>query len=107
MRISDWSSYVCSSDLLVAGRKDMWLVLQAVARGNFDQFDLRHLGYSIGALRVTVGPTASPRPAGPTRIRRPAARDRRHRQIGRASRRERVYQYVYISGVAVSIKKQK
>src|SRR3546814_17476992 len=64
---------------LVAGRKDMWLVLQAVARGNFDQFDLRHLGYSIGALRVTVGPTASPRPAGPTRIRRPAARDRRHR----------------------------
>src|SRR3546814_8196267 len=43
---------------LVAGRKDMWLVLQAVARGNFDQFDLRHLGYSIGALRITVGPTA-------------------------------------------------
>src|SRR3546814_20352084 len=80
MRISDWSSYVCSSDLLVAGRKDMWLVLQAVARGNFDQFDLRHLGYSIGALRVTVGPTASPRPAGPTRIRRTAARDRRLRR---------------------------
>src|SRR3546814_363480 len=101
MRISDWSSYVCSSDLLVAGRKDMWLVLQAVARGNFDQFDLRHLGYSIGALRVTVGPTASPRPAGPTRIRRPAARDK----IGRASCRERVCQYVLISVVSVSSKK--
>src|SRR3546814_17353945 len=71
MRISDWSSDVCSSDLLGVDR---------IAAPHDDEVGLHHL------LRIG----AAPRAAG---------------EIGRASCRERVCQYVSISVVAVSLKK--
>src|SRR3546814_19278299 len=91
MRISDWSSDVCSSDL--------WLPSNA-------------------ASSRCGGHRAEPDRAHPCRTRLQGRADRlrpdrnlRHRQplrrqIGRESCRERVCQYVYISVVAVSLKKK-
>src|SRR3546814_17562904 len=95
MRISDWSSDVCSSDLATAGR---------TAAGR-------------QAPPYPLGRAAAPRAAA-RRLRetgasyRPAAVDivdlagRIGRQIGRASCRERGCQYVEISVVDVSFKKK-
>src|SRR3546814_18135628 len=95
MRISDWSSDVCSSDLIgiVAQAKDR-LAGRAVGDGH---------------PAVIVGDAVG-RPAQPVfgavllDHREPALIDE---QIGRASCRERVCPYVYISVVAVSLKKNK
>src|SRR3546814_11865925 len=91
MRISDWSSDVCSSDLYgVAAR------LRAEREPRIDAF--RELG------AVEIDAPLPPEPADNTyqyggRFPDPA-------QLGRASCRERVCQYVYISVVAVSLKKK-
>src|SRR3546814_12887245 len=77
MRISDWSSDVCSSDLSARWRR-------ALARAS---------------------PPRADRPARGRRCRAAAPR-RRSAEIGRASCRERVCQYVSISVVAVSLKKK-
>src|SRR3546814_16890874 len=77
MRISDWSSDVCSSDLAIGMTFDE-LVERAYDRGVFDRGNS-----NAGSVRV----------AGQT-------------PIGRASCRERVCQYVEISVVAVSLKKK-
>src|SRR3546814_14549253 len=112
MRISDWSSDVCSSDLL----------------GPFGQGEV---AAQTGALHVAALPrsvAAGPQGSGDCRKRimalscRPLPRvrgdlggggldpDLRARtvvqQIGRASCRESVCQYVYISGVAGSLKQK-
>src|SRR3546814_16277257 len=78
MRISDWSSDVCSSDLSVPRR------------------------------RVSVSVTQASAPACVTMTTRtpPLLLSPRWIKIGRASCRERVCQYVYISVVAVSLKKK-
>src|SRR3546814_11881950 len=96
MRISDWSSDVCSSDLpaptsetpmqptcspLMAGRKN-------VSRSSSEP------NRAIGAAMHMAGAQAF-RLADATA------------EIGRASCRERVCQYVSISVVGVSLKKQK
>src|SRR3546814_20309083 len=98
MRISDWSSYVCSSDLRLPRPGDAVAVLGRTEKDRHDQVG----GEVLAQLAVDVG-------------------RRRHAvfqqlfeqriveigdQIGRASCRERVCQYVSISVVAVSIKKQ-
>src|SRR3546814_11100423 len=114
MRISDWSSDVCSSDLPEKGKH---------AHG---QVDVEH-----PAPREIIGQPAAERGAddrpedrahAPDRHRRAVAfgridveQDRlahRHERraenaldIGRASCRERVCQYVYISVIALSLKK--
>src|SRR3546814_13468439 len=82
MRISDWSSDVCSSDL----RDHIWEVY----------------GATEGLVRCWIGgrewlerPGSVGRPIGGGRL-----------QIGRASGRERVCQYVEITVVAVSLKKE-
>src|SRR3546814_6343088 len=67
MRISDWSSDVCSSDLAPSPRS----------------------GSGSGVARSPLGPGLSGRGASPER---PPERERD--QIGRASCRERVCQYV-------------
>src|SRR3546814_11385753 len=89
MRISDWSSDVCSSDL-------------------------RACRQSEDARRPRRPDSGASRSRHPRRPRRPAGQpaDRRQhpypsQQIGRASCRERVCQYVSISVVAVSLKKKK
>src|SRR3546814_2791648 len=88
MRISDWSSDVCSSDL-----PDMGVLQQDVG-------ERLHLGLGIGGAG-RVGRAVQDQPLGPGRDRRLEilrqqleAVIRRARQIGRASCRERVCQYV-------------
>src|SRR3546814_1512630 len=78
MRISDWSSDVCSSDL--AGRAGFFDDAGYPTGSGWDEVDFPNIGDQHAyALE----------------------------EIGRASCRERVCQYVYISVVAVSLKKKK
>src|SRR3546814_12459880 len=93
MRISDWSSDVCSSDLFVAGKLD-----EARQRGRqhqtlADQF--------AAPLRLQVEHKAE----ALVRHERKGMR-RIDRQIGSASRRARVCQYVSIPVVALSLKQK-
>src|SRR3546814_18231566 len=98
MRISDWSSDVCSSDLLDSrdvlrsiehlGPKP-WTAREGIFYFHGDEealpaleAGLRGLGFAVRLTRSAPG------------------------QIGRASCRERVCQYVSISVVAVSLKKK-
>src|SRR3546814_20216582 len=95
MRISDWSSDVCSSDLTVADRGPVGLTGDRLVGGEQgeDRLEalLHHpaLLHRIDAHDVSVGGPG----AGA--------------QIGRASCRGRGCQYVYISVVAVYLKKKK
>src|SRR3546814_2593170 len=94
MRISDWSSDVCSSDL--------WP--RAILLNAWGTANMRTGGDDIAQALALIGarPTwegASGRVTGFEIV--PID------QIGRASCRERVCQYVYISVVAVSFKKKK
>src|SRR3546814_16596531 len=94
MRISDWSSDVCSSDLL--NRHDVLLDIAfgAVkeARNGVDPVErlVRRRAAKLFRQHAVI----------PTMI------DRIKIQIGRASCRERVCQYVSISVVAGSLKKK-
>src|SRR3546814_20817111 len=110
MRISDWSSDVCSSDLVERVRPEL-------------HQDGSTVGQRLPERRH--GPTVRESDEeGDRRVRRErgATVDRRERhvaqpevdrehlagvEIGRASCRERVCQYVWISVVAGSLKKQK
>src|SRR3546814_11386788 len=97
MRISDWSSDVCSSDLLR-------LLEPSSGSMRFDGVDLAALpAAEMRRMRrriqmVFQDPYSSLHP-------RMRVRDILAEQIGRASCRERVCQYVYISGVAVLLQK--
>src|SRR3546814_15298966 len=107
MRISDWSSDVCSSDLL--NLSDTALFMSVVILGGValqwplgrlsDRFD-RHrviVGTLVGvtATSLAIALTGAP---GLLLM---------GLEIGRASCRERVGQYVLIPGVAVTLKKQR
>src|SRR3546814_17193692 len=103
MRISDWSSDVCSSDLVNRRGKCPWL--RGFLRLDSKLFDRAVVSQSrnhlISFLRELAEPGLFPRPEGLSSL---------HQQpfeIGRASCRERVCQYVSISVVAVSLKKTK
>src|SRR3546814_18319220 len=97
MRISDWSSDVCSSDLLVIG--------PPASKGD------------AGGQEDPGGECPGPHPARPRGIRPPLdqpgnGEGEGHREthiagveIGRASCRDRVCQFVEISVVAVSLQK--
>src|SRR3546814_18798549 len=96
MRISDWSSDVCSSDLCAADPDHLQFadlgqspVVARPAAANGDH----GIGKRI-ASELRQAPRAQPPP-----------RQRQQREIGRASWRERGCQYVYISVVAVALKK--
>src|SRR3546814_13012889 len=102
MRISDWSSDVCSSDL---GAHDMRrppglqtfagrLHLQKLPTLEFQELPARTAASPLGLIRVKA--CAAPAPYLGA-----------HAKIGRASCRERVCQYVSISVVAVSSKKKR
>src|SRR3546814_17860606 len=102
MRISDWSSDVCSSDLLPPiksvgmpdrrhGREEQHVsVKRALVIGSSG---------GIGAALVNQLVASG-------RFDRIYARNRRPHEIGRASRRERGCPYVKISVVAVTLKKK-
>src|SRR3546814_9985964 len=96
LRISDWSSDVCSSDLLLRGRLGphaevdiLEQFVEALGAHGFTVNESATLFHSLGMLTLgaasgAIGLNAS--------------------EIGRASCRERVCQYVSISVVAVSLK---
>src|SRR3546814_13712777 len=98
MRISDWSSDVCSSDLRVKASA------VAPAKPAMTLFLPRRR--TLRALDfITVLPKLTwPSPATTTWL---PLRTERIVEIGRASCRERVCQYVSISWDAVSLKKKK
>src|SRR3546814_18517958 len=103
MRISDWSSDVCSSDLVNARLEAIDVEIGALVDRpiSFDPADMAHAGAFMsievdGSLRIERGYV---RPED-----EPAADDTM--EIGRASCRERVCQYVYISVVAGTFKKK-
>src|SRR3546814_12258042 len=86
MRISDWSSYVCSSDLVTYG------IVKAFAN-KFDQLTVLQLD-AHSDLREAY----EDNPYSHASVMK--------REIGRASCRERVCQYVSISVVYVTLKKK-
>src|SRR3546814_14490743 len=99
MRISDWSSDVCSSDLTDASLKSLvsgvCAAVAAVALGQIAP--AQAAGWPERPVQVIVPWSAGGGTDATGRI----------IEIGRASCRERVCQYVYISVVAVSLKKKK
>src|SRR3546814_18627467 len=101
MRISDWSSDVCSSDLSPTGD---WIAF----RENYNAFLMPFFG---GAETIEAGAKASQLPV--TRVSGDGGQylhwgaGGRTLAIGRASCRERGCQYVSISVVAGSLKKKK
>src|SRR3546814_18984172 len=106
MRISDWSSDVCSSDLQM---KLCTLRLSGTLRGH-DPFSPTSLvaapaRFRVGALCAGTG--AATGHGGRRRDARTCNRPHGHAQIGRATWRERVCQYVKYSVVDVAEKKKK
>src|SRR3546814_14149786 len=103
MRISDWSSDVCSSDLRIASgialgdrddgaigrpwparhRRDPDHRIGGQRRERIAAPDVDIMGTAVGRLDDQIMP-----------------------EIGRASCRERVWPYVWISGVGVTLKKK-
>src|SRR3546814_11750251 len=100
MRISDWSSDVCSSDLFRHRRVDFRLGVEA-ADGEPDRAARPRLREAQG--REAVGRRHRRRGAG----RAGGDREARHGQIGRATRREGECQYVLTPVVADTLKKKK
>src|SRR3546814_16555230 len=96
MRISDWSSDVCSSDLAAPADRAYAAASSATRAWR---------GPRPSAIpSASTGPPYGHRPAS-----HPALRTSAHRpalEIGRASWRERVCQYVEISEVPESLKKK-
>src|SRR3546814_14872252 len=104
MRISDWSSDVCSSDLRTAQR------MTRALEDNFANVvvvedDDRRRRWRI---QSPIPERLQPRQENTIEALEIAARAARdeNRKIGRATWRERVCQYVSISGGAVSLKKK-
>src|SRR3546814_11601597 len=124
MRISDWSSDVCSSDLLAAIRAQHPAVGVVVVSANDDPQVIRRAldhgaaGFipksaDLDSLRDAVLSVLGGQPWLPDALRNAVAMTRSQQpdtdlaEIGRASCRERVCPYVSISVVAVALKKKK
>src|SRR3546814_14837935 len=119
MRISDWSSDVCSSDLAAGGTAaDRGALRHVAGQGAGDRGSVRAGVLRDGAAAVPAAvrrhqqayfatgcqySTDSPQP-GAAVVRGRAARP--VQQLGRASCRERVCQYVWNWVLAVSLKKK-
>src|SRR3546814_15614628 len=107
MRISDWSSGVCSSDLEGVGEVDVDAGhlddLQEGAVGHAaEEEHAAHVELDLLEHLLAVGLAVGQRAA----VAHLVAADDDDAELGSASCRERVCQYVLISGVAVSLKKQ-
>src|SRR3546814_15344791 len=103
MRISDWSSDVCSSDLADPR--------QLPCRHRTDQDDGAIVDYDKGRKEHELRPGQQQQGSDHNKNQKPAYPVRFEQQygrieIGRASCRERVCQYVEITVVAVSLKKK-
>src|SRR3546814_17655219 len=107
MRISDWSSDVCSSDLPRLPEVEEHLLLVAVIVGIAGRdlaapVERKTHGFELAAHRGDV----FRRPGGGMHLVLEGGVLGRQ-EIGRASCRERVCQYVLMSVVAVSLKKKR
>src|SRR3546814_15964118 len=99
MRISDWSSDVCSSDLKLFADSDIGVVAAETAREWAEQHELAE---DAAAMRLTDQMDLEHLYG-----KEPKGRKGYSGHIGRASCRESVCQYVKISWVAGSLKKKK
>src|SRR3546814_14529798 len=99
MRISDWSSDVCSSDLFIRAARNGFPV---VIRCGFVAFDGANraygartpaVGFEVKAVEAFSRHEHSPKDLGSTRPESPGWNERAN-EIGRATCRERVCQYV-------------
>src|SRR3546814_11872070 len=100
MRISDWSSDVCSSDLIAlldlrfSTRCPAVLASRIIsAAGRFSR-NFRSISYILGAFGYAASLSAADRSASETGTPARAIWRKASREIGRASCRERVWQYV-------------
>src|SRR3546814_19954346 len=100
MRISDWSSDVCSSDLLRPQQNWRYELEANQSLGKWGSTKIQFV-YVDAEDFVDVVPVDGGESVGNIPRAWAAA------EIGRASCRERVCQYVYISVVAVSLKKKR
>src|SRR3546814_12260807 len=134
MRISDWSSDVCSSDLDVSqnikdlargsGPKGSGSLQRSYSADASVEYWVSTSCYSLDFTSASASTPASAKSIGSFGLQslaigiilrsferlaqsRGCRQRRRPQQIGRASCRERGWQYVKISVVAVSLKKQK
>src|SRR3546814_17745713 len=110
MRISDWSSDVCSSDLGIAALFEH--ARRCAAEAGIDLQDLKTGGGSDGNFTAALGvPTLDglgvDGMGGHTEYEQLYYSSLEPRAIGRASGRERVCQYVSIPVVAASLTKKK
>src|SRR3546814_13536775 len=105
MRISDWSSDVCSSDLTRDRRHRRRRFLEesqsAGRAGRMTAAGVETIDYPFVRLAF-YGALATITLNDPERLN--AMGDEMAEELGRATCRDRVCQYVYISGVAVQLK---
>src|SRR3546814_17086315 len=101
VRISDWSSDVCSSDLMGVGDTMPPVDRQPLGRAFQPLLGRDHVARREPILALSVPPQRHQLGRGSHRAHHMVE------QIGRASCRDRVRQYVSISGVAVTLKKNK
>src|SRR3546814_13812112 len=94
MRISDWSSDVCSSDLVVKNTIKDFSEQNAYLRNFYGLSNTREKYKAFGGIRGSFSSSVGFK-----------AQFEYANEIGRASCRERVCQYVEISEVAVSLTK--
>src|SRR3546814_13434403 len=104
MRISDWSSDVCSSDLRVTWKSAF---LPTISDCTVSAVSRSRLTDSSSSRRALEARKRNWNRNGGEHSWSPSNSDCDTKQIGRASCRERVCQYVYISVVDVSLKKKK
>src|SRR3546814_12074192 len=103
MRISDWSSDVCSSDLAYPDNRGKVVFLQINPPSRSDVADYVDIRRELEAVAGHVTGAFAEYDWAPIRY---LNKSFSRREIGRASRRESVCQYVYISVVTVSFKKK-
>src|SRR3546814_14100508 len=101
MRISDWSSDVCSSDLRAA-----WLANRDARARPDRELQSRREGNRRRRRAVERPPLDPPAPGDQARLAVGGEAVARDQEIGRASCRERVCQYVSIAVVSVLFKKK-
>src|SRR3546814_15865005 len=108
MRISDWSSDVCSSDLGAYGRIELNVILHEGADFHLGaaQIGGREQNLEIVTTVTHAEPGATSRQVVRSVLGGTATGTYLGKEIGRASGRERVCQYVEILVVAVSLKKK-
>src|SRR3546814_13539202 len=110
MRISDWSSDVCSSDLhCTAGKQPVRCNSPQIAERRSCNRGKAEMEHRYEETHIdSQGARAGDNISKVDRVTRHRQQDWSHddRQIGRASCRERVCKYVKISVVAVSLKKK-